>query len=297
MNTAKRSVDDVYVAILERLGTGAFPLGSRLPSCRMLAEDLGSNPSTVSRALQRLAADGLVRTEERRGSFVTATERRMPDATAQITDAVARIVARATSAGLDRAAIEAMFAAALDEASSTATVAFVECNEFDLSRMSQLVENATGVSLRPLLIDDLGSGWRDHYDAVAVPLFHLAEVAGISSGLERVLELNFLPAPAALRRIAMVDPGRDVVVMQPTARGVERMTSLVRQYYPGTVVPRHGGLDSLAETPDDAVVVTTHAIGITPEQEKAMPDVIVVDWELDQLSASTFAERVEAAGR
>ena len=294
MSPAKRSIDDVYMVILDRLGTGAFPLGSRLPSCRRLAEDLGSNPSTVSRALQRLAADGLIRTEERRGSYVTATQARASDATTQFSDSLEELLSRALAAGLDRSKIRSKFAEALDAASSATTVAFVECNTFDLGRMSQLVENATGVSMHQTLIDELPADWRDRYDAVAVPLFHLADVAAVSRTLDRVVELNFLPSPSALRRIAMLDPDRHVIVVLPTQRGVERVTSLVRQYFPGSVDSRVGDRRILAGLPPDAAVVTTNAIGDVSESDVTDRTVIVVDWELDQASATSFAARIDA---
>lgn len=295
MSRTSRSVDDVYLLILERLGSGSFPLGSRLPSCRALARDLGSNPSTVSRALRRLAANGLVRTEERRGSFVTATQPARVDSESQIVEDLARVVSRASAAGYDRTVIGRMFEKALASATTSARVAFAECNTFDLGRMSRLVENATGVTVEPLLLDDLADDWTERFDVVAVPLFHLADVASKAPGLNRVVELNFVPAAAVLRRIATLDPRRRVVVVLPTRRGIERISSLVRQYYAGPIETHRGAADDIPELEAADVLVTTHALGLSDDRTASPAEVIKVDWTLDQHSARTFKLRVEQA--
>lgn len=295
MSRLSRSVDDVYLLILERLGSGLFPLGSRLPSCRALAATFGSNPSTVSRALRRLSADGLVRTEERRGTFVTATQPARVDSESQIVEDLARVASRAAAAGYGRAAIGRMFEEALASATTTARVAFTECNAFDLGRMSRIVENATGVSVEPLLLDDLADDWAKMFDVVAVSLFHLADVAAKSSGLDRVVELNFVPDAEILRRIATIDPRRRVVVVLPTRRGIERISSLVRQYYSGPIETHMGEADGIPDLGTGDVLVTTHALGLSDDRAAELPEVIQVDWALDQRSARTFKLRVEQA--
>ena len=295
MSPASRSVDDIYLLILERLGAGAFPLGSRLPSCRDLAAAFGSNPSTVSRALRRLSAAGLVRTEERRGTFVTATQPARVDSESQIVEDLTRVVSRASAAGYDRVGIGRMFEKALDSATSTARVAFAECNRFDLDRMSRMVENATGITVEPLLVDELADDWTETFDVVAVPLFHLADVAAKPPGLDRVVELNFVPAAGVLRRIATIDPRRRVMVVLPTRRGIERISSLVRQYYAGPIEMHMGSADDIPQMGAGDVLVTTHALGLSDDREASLPEVIHVDWELDQHSARTFKLRVEQA--
>ena len=291
----KRSLEDVYLVMLDRLGAGVFPLGSRLPTCRALAQDLDSNPSTVSRAIRRLAAVGLVRTEERRGTFVTATLPTGVDTAAQMVDDLTRIVSRAIAAGYDATVIGQMFDQALAMATSPTEVAFAECNVFDLDRMSEIIENATGIAVNPVLLDDLAHDWNETFDVVAVPLFHLADVAAKSPGLDRVVELNFVPTADALRRIATLDPGGRVVVALPTERGIERVSSLVRQYYRGHIETRVGDFEDIPDMDPGDVLVTTNALGLSEEQQAALPEVIQVDWELDQHSAQTFKVRIEEA--
>lgn len=67
--------EPAYVSIAgdyaRRIRTGALPPGSRLPSLTEIAERSGVSPIVVRQAVRLLASQGLVRTVERRGIFVT----------------------------------------------------------------------------------------------------------------------------------------------------------------------------------------------------------------------------------
>mgnify|MGYP001480180144 CR=1 FL=1 len=57
--------------ITQRIVSGAFPAGERLPSVRDLAAEAGVNPNTMQRALTELERDGLVYSQRTAGRFVT----------------------------------------------------------------------------------------------------------------------------------------------------------------------------------------------------------------------------------
>lgn len=50
--------------------SGALPHGSRLPTVRALADELGIAVNTVARAYRELEAEGVIETRGRAGSFV-----------------------------------------------------------------------------------------------------------------------------------------------------------------------------------------------------------------------------------
>jgi len=59
-------------------GDGRLPAGTRLPTVRQLAGDLGLAVNTVARAYRELESAGLVETRGRHGTFVTHRAGRVP---------------------------------------------------------------------------------------------------------------------------------------------------------------------------------------------------------------------------
>ncbi len=57
--------EQLRTAIRHLVVTGALPVGSRLPTVRQLAADLGLAPGTVARAYRELEGEGII--ESRRG--------------------------------------------------------------------------------------------------------------------------------------------------------------------------------------------------------------------------------------
>jgi len=83
--------------------SGDFPPGSRLPSVRELAAELGVSPVTVSAVYRKLQAAGLIDSAPGRGTFVRRPE---PHAASPLADpidgALRRLLQRADRAGLGR---------------------------------------------------------------------------------------------------------------------------------------------------------------------------------------------------
>lgn len=56
---------------------GALKPGEKLPSVRMLAQDLGINPNTVARAYSELESEGVIYTLNKKGVYVS--DKKMDD--------------------------------------------------------------------------------------------------------------------------------------------------------------------------------------------------------------------------
>ncbi len=65
--------DQLRTQIARRAASGDLAPGAKLPTVRGLATELGLAPNTVARAYRELEIDGVVVTEERRGTFIAAT--------------------------------------------------------------------------------------------------------------------------------------------------------------------------------------------------------------------------------
>jgi DNA-binding transcriptional regulator YhcF (GntR family) len=295
---ASPSVDDVVYTLAERIG-GQSP-GSRLPSCRRLAEDLGSNPSTVNRALHRLALGGLVRSEPRRGTFVTARAVPARVSDVEVVDALVALVRWGRAGGVPVERIDRLFREVVQGGAGAVRVGFVECNTVDATDLAAAVTNATGVTLKPVLLDDMddGEGWPDAFDVLASPLYHLADIKAKTGSLDRVVEVVVLPSTATMRRLATVEPSAVVTVVSPTDRGLVLMTAIARQHFAGEVRPMLVPGDGTLPDPSDIdVLLYNAATRLTPEAVSGVPSSFRLEWELDASSAASFPARVEAVAK
>jgi len=64
--------EQLRAQLTAQVNDGSLAAGSRLPTVRRLAEDLGLAPNTVARAYRELEALGFIETRGRNGSFVRA---------------------------------------------------------------------------------------------------------------------------------------------------------------------------------------------------------------------------------
>lgn len=93
--------EQIRARIADLVAAGELPAGTRLPSVRTLAGDLGIAPNTVVRAYRELEADGVVRTARGKGTVVADAPPAPDDAA--VGAAVERAVALARAAGWDAA--------------------------------------------------------------------------------------------------------------------------------------------------------------------------------------------------
>jgi DNA-binding transcriptional regulator YhcF (GntR family) len=64
--------EQVRVSFAAQIADGSLVVGTRLPTVRKLADELGLAVNTVARAFRELEAAGLVETRGRNGTIVTA---------------------------------------------------------------------------------------------------------------------------------------------------------------------------------------------------------------------------------
>ncbi len=87
--------EQVRVQLLELVSSGELAPGTRLPTVRRLAEDLGIAPNTVARAYRELETDGIIETRGRHGSFVAAhgdpAERQAQEAAADFAQRIRKL--------------------------------------------------------------------------------------------------------------------------------------------------------------------------------------------------------------
>jgi DNA-binding transcriptional regulator YhcF (GntR family) len=89
-----------YEQLRAQIAGGAVPAGTKLPTVRALADELGLAPNTVARAYRELETAGVIETRGRAGSFVALSQDAGERA---LQEAAAEYAARARSLGIDAA--------------------------------------------------------------------------------------------------------------------------------------------------------------------------------------------------
>ncbi|MGV8883820.1 MAG: GntR family transcriptional regulator [Rhodoglobus sp.] len=102
--------EQIRSQVRDAVRNGTLSAGTKLPTVRRLAEDLGIAPNTVARAYRELEADGFIETRGRNGTVVSP----QGDSSAQQGQLAARAFAdRIAQLGLDPDDALAWVAAAL----------------------------------------------------------------------------------------------------------------------------------------------------------------------------------------
>ncbi len=96
----------IWVQLVEdfrqRVVTGQWPAGSRVPSVRELATGSGVNPNTVQRALSELDRIGLTAAERTTGRFVTTDTKALEAARHELAaNATDTFISAVTRLGMD----------------------------------------------------------------------------------------------------------------------------------------------------------------------------------------------------
>ncbi|WP_348245950.1 hypothetical protein, partial [Salmonella enterica] len=85
----------------------------------------------------------------------------------------------------------------------------------------------------------------------------------------------------ALRQLVEVRDEERLVVVAPSTRGVQWMTALVGQYFPGRIDTIEVGVDDLSALDDAPVVVVNNAARVPDQVLAGIDRLISIEWELD----------------
>jgi DNA-binding transcriptional regulator YhcF (GntR family) len=161
MPMAPIAAQDVVSYVIDRLATGLYPPGGRLPTSRELAAELGVHRNTVAKAYKSLVELGLITSTPGRGTFAAARidldPRGLYDA--HLSDRLADAILRARRGNVRedelRKTIERHIAAIYH--APPARGAFVECNTADLRVAVTEIAQQTDVALAPVLLEALAA--------------------------------------------------------------------------------------------------------------------------------------------
>ena len=123
LDSATPPYEQIRAQVSSLIALGTLAPGSRLPTVRSLAADLGIAAGTVARAYRELEQSGLIETRRRNGTVVAGTpaagtvpETPAPETVAvDVTAAVERYIAEGRKAGFDDTALLAILRTRLNQ--------------------------------------------------------------------------------------------------------------------------------------------------------------------------------------
>ena len=223
--------------VVERIRSGVYPVGTRLPGVRSAAREFGVHANTVSRVYGELADAGLLRTVQGSGTFVVDVP-----GPAQARQALAEL-----SAGLRALALQARrlglsredWARLVDEAEAEGfraegpTMWFVERAARDAEEFAARLCTLLERPVLPLPTTELprrsGELGGPGQLLVTTP-FQLEEVEALVGAEHEVVSVNVVPTTETLVRLARLRPDARVTIVASHAGALARFAAMVKTY-------------------------------------------------------------------
>jgi GntR family transcriptional regulator len=267
----QNAVQDIVSYVLDRLASGLYPPGGRLPTSREMAEELGVHRNTVAKAYKSLVDLGVISSTPGRGTFAATRldldNRRLH--AQQISDRLADDILRARRSNVS----EDELRRTIDE--QIATIyhappprgAFVECNVEDLRVAIAEIEQQSDVRLAPVLLDALAAdttGIASNFDVVFTSLFHLLEVRELLAEARprrRIIGIHTQPDERGLAEIAQIEPDARVGIVVSNSDGARRFRAQLQTFTEATlqvlIQPTDEAIKNLAREVD--LIVTSRS--------------------------------------
>jgi GntR family transcriptional regulator len=267
----QNAVQDIVSYVLDRLASGLYPPGGRLPTSREMAEELGVHRNTVAKAYKSLVDLGVISSTPGRGTFAATRldldNRRLH--AQQISDRLADDILRARRSNVS----EDELRRTIDE--QIATIyhappprgAFVECNVEDLRVAIAEIEQQSDVRLAPVLLDALAAdttGIASNFDVVFTSLFHLLEVRELLAEARprrRIIGIHTQPDERGLAEIAQIEPDTHVGIVVSNSDGARRFRAQLQTFTEATlqvlIQPTDEAIKNLAREVD--LIVTSRS--------------------------------------
>jgi len=217
----KKSGIPLYLQIKHQikklLENGNLKEGEQLPTERDLSESLGVSRNTVSMAYKELVLENVLSSSPGRGTFVSPQafinhKLKENNSQARITEIIDLLINEALELNFELNELEKIVCSRIKEKEKllkNINIAFIECNQEQLYFFSKGIELGTGISIIPILIDEIYKKpdiFRERIksiDLVVTTFFHYDEVKKfLADQKQRVLAIALDPLMETMANIA-----------------------------------------------------------------------------------------------
>lgn len=303
----QNAVQTIVSYVLDRLASGLYPPGGRLPTSREMAEELGVHRNTVAKAYKSLVDLGVISSTPGRGTFAAARldfdNRRLH--AQQIGDRLGEDILRARRSKISedelRRTIDEQIAAIYHAPPPQG--AFVECNVEDLRVAIAEIEQQSDVRLVPVLLDALAAdvaGIVSNFDVVFTSLFHLLEVRELLANARprrRIIGIHTQPDERGLAEIAQIDPDAHVGIVVSNSDGARRFRAQLQTFTEATlqvlIQPTDDDVKNLAREVD--LIVTSRSRAAQIRRLNLSIPLIELSFHISRESANRVVDALYSA--
>lgn len=238
---------DIAQKIVQSIENGDLTRGMRLPSVREMADELGVNKNTIVRIYRSLHRQGYLNVIPGSGTYV-----RDDGATAQHGTVAGAVTSRkgnvpwqaqivealrlARASGIEQQMAKRATFNALHQVyeNDPRSLIFIECNQYDIDSLSNILANAVGQPLRGIHINDFLANpelYIAKSDLIVTTFFHLNEIEPLVNAVDssKFVAVHAMPTQDVLLEIARLQvPVLGIVADQP--RALDNVTHIVKTY-------------------------------------------------------------------
>lgn len=301
--------------ILDKIKSGQFKKGDKLPTERQLSEELGISRNTVSAAYKELLLEGILEARQGRGTFVREQN---ADITAAGADVAGSRLERALKV-IDAAMVQVVeFGFTVEQFAAIATirakerematrqlrVAVVDCTLEYVEHFTAQLGQMTQVRIEPVVLSDLLTGavkaeFLAACDLVITTIEHQSAVAEFIDNSAKLISVATAPNLESVIKLARLQTGTEVAVVAKTQEFVDALSRLLNKIgCNGIILKPCVGTDREAIRnciQKYQVVVVAEAMQNTVRQVAVeTQDIITFYYEIDQGSLQQVVSRLVA---
>jgi len=228
--------------VLERVKSGEYQPGFKIPTERELSTELGISRNTVSAAYKELLLEGVLDARQGRGTFVKGTSDDVGhEASGSRRGRLIRIIDDAMAKAVDIgftvdqfAAIVSIRAIEKKQAIKELRVAVVDCAAEYIQRFISQIGQSVNVCFESVILSELVAGKVPiellcACDVVVTTLEHQAVVTGLMGNANKLLAVATVPNLEAVIKLARLPVDTKVAIVARTKEFMERLEILLEK--------------------------------------------------------------------
>ena len=229
-------------AIRADIKKGRLGKGDQLPTVMVLAESLGVARGTVKRAYDELEKLGFIEKTQGRGTFVSYSPLSGGNRKDQAMSAIDTMLDSLAELGFSYEEMQIFLDLKIRERQaqhSDVKVAVIECNQENLSKLSDQLRAIQGVEVFAYLLDHVQAypyNLDDEVDLVVTTVQHGEYIDSILPREEKVARIALRLSPKSMARIVKLQAGTRIGVVGRSIRFAKLLHDACKEYTEGVVL-------------------------------------------------------------